>query len=198
MLQKLTSLLVAFGPLGLLLLAFLDSTGLPIAGGLDALLIFLSAKRPDNAWIYATICLAGSVVGNVALYFTARRGGRRFLERSAEPGRAQRFRLWFRRFGLVTVFIPALLPVPLPLKLFVISAGALHTSFPAFVTVIVLARVLRYSAEAWLGIKLGTESTAFLKRHGWDFLIAAVVLFIALYLLVIASERWRERRRRPA
>jgi membrane protein YqaA with SNARE-associated domain len=191
LLQKLTNFLVAFGPVGLLLMAFIDSAGLPVAGGLDALLIFLAVKNPRGAWLYAAICVAGSTAGNVALYFTARRGGRRFLERSATPGRAQRFRAWFQRFGMVTVFIPALLPIPMPLKLFVISAGALRSSFPVFVVAILLARVPRYFGEAWLGVKLGEGSTAFLRQHAWDFVIAALALFILLYLLVLASERWR-------
>ena len=92
---------------------------------------------------------------------------------------------------MVTVFIPALLPIPMPLKLFVISAGALRTSFPVFLMAILLARVPRYFGEAWLGVKLGEGSTAFLRQHAWDFVIAAVALFILLYLLVLASERWR-------
>ena len=195
LLQKLTNFLVAFGPVGLLLMAFIDSAGLPVAGGLDALLIFLAVKNPRGAWMYAAICVAGSTVGNMALYFTARRGGRRFLERSAAPGRAQRFRAWFLRFGMVTVFIPALLPIPMPLKLFVVSAGALRTSFPLFLTAILLARIPRYFGEAWLGVKLGEGSTAFLRQHAWDFMIASGALFILLYFLVLASERWRTYRK---
>jgi len=196
LLQKLTNFLVAFGPIGLLLMAFIDSAGLPVAGGLDALLIFLAVKNPRDAWMYAAICVAGSTVGNIALYFTARRGGRRFLERSATPGRAQRFRVWFQRFGMVTVFIPALLPVPMPLKLFVISAGALRSSFLVFLMAILLARIPRYFGEAWLGVKLGEGSSVFLRHHAWDFVIAAVVLFILLYLLVLVNERWRMQRKR--
>jgi hypothetical protein len=57
-----------------------------------------------------------------------------------------------------------------------------------------LARVLRYFGEAWLGIKLGEGSTLFLRQHAWHFVIAAVALFIFLYLLVLASERWRMQR----
>lgn len=182
---------MAFGPLGLFLLAFLDSVGIPVAGPLDALVIFLSAQTPLHAWWFAGIAVIGSTFGNVILFLTSRRGGRKFLEKSASPGRAKRFREWFQRYGLITVFVPALMPIPMPLKLFVISAGALRTSFPAFVGVILLARMLRYFGEVWLGVSLGANSTAFVKVHAWHFIISALILFVVLYLLVRLSDRWR-------
>jgi membrane protein YqaA with SNARE-associated domain len=197
LLRNITNFLVAFGPFGLLLLAFFDSAGIPVPNGLDAYLVFLAAKNPQRAYGYAAISVAGSLIGNITLFLVARRGGRRFMERT-EPGRGDRFRRWFERFGLVTVFVPALMPVPMPLKFFVISAGVLRTHFAAFLAVILLARVLRYFGEAWLGIKLGQGSTAFLKHHAWQFGIAAIALFVLLYLLVLASERWRRRRRNSA
>jgi membrane protein YqaA with SNARE-associated domain len=193
LLRNIANFLVAVGPFGLLLLAILDSSGLPLANGLDAYLIFLCVKDPSRAYWYAAISVAGSVLGNLALFLAARRGGRRFMERT-EPGRGERFRRWFQRFGLVTVFVPALMPVPMPLKFFVISAGALRTRLAPFLIVILLARFPRYFGEAWLGVKLGQESTGFLRQHVWHFVIAAIVVFVMLYLLVLASERWRSRR----
>jgi membrane protein YqaA with SNARE-associated domain len=194
LLRNIANFLVAIGPWGLLLLAVLDSGGIPLPNGLDAYLVFLAVKEPSNAYWYAAIAVAGSVMGNVALFLIARRGGRRFMERT-EPGRGERFRRWFQRFGLATVFVPALMPVPMPLKFFVICAGALRTRFVTFLIVILLARLPRYFGEAWLGIRLGRESTAFLKQHVWHFIIAAGALFVLLCLIVLASERWRRRRK---
>jgi membrane protein YqaA with SNARE-associated domain len=193
LLRNIANFLVAIGPWGLLLLAVLDSAGLPLPNGLDAYLVFLAVKEPANAYWYAAIAVAGSVMGNVALFLIARRGGRRFMERT-EPGRGVRFRRWFQRFGLATVFVPALMPIPMPLKFFVICAGALRTRFVTFLIIILLARFPRYFGEAWLGIRLGRESTAFLKQHVWHFVLAAAALFVLLCLLVLASERWRRRR----
>ena len=193
LLRNIANFLVTVGPWGLLVLAFLDSSGIPIANALDAYLVFLAVKEPDRAYLYAAIAVAGSVVGNAALFLVARHGGRRFLQK-AEHGRSQRFRRWFERFGLVTVFVPALMPIPMPLKIFVVSAGALDTHFLTFLLVILLARIPRYFGEAWLGVRLGQESTTFLRTHVWQFVIAAIVLFAVLSLLIVASERWRARR----
>jgi len=196
LLRNLANILVAIGPWGLLALAFLDSSGIPIANTLDAYLIFLAIKEPDRAYWYAAIAVAGSTIGNVALFLAARHGGRRFLRRT-ESGRGQRFLRWFERFGLVTIFVPALMPIPMPLKIFVISAGALHTRFLPFLAVILLARIPRYFGETWLGVKLGQESTAYLRHHVWQFVIASIALAVLLCLLVLASERWHRRRYRP-
>lgn len=194
LLRNLANFLVAVGPWGLLVLAFLDSSGVPVPNALDAYLVFLAVKEPHRAYLYAAIAVTGSIIGNAALFLVARHGGRRFLQR-AEQGRSQRFRRWFERFGLVTVFVPAAVPIPMPLKIFVISAGALDTQFITFLAVILLARVPRYFGEAWLGLRLGQDSTSFLRTHVWQFVIAAVVLFVLMSLLILASERWRARRR---
>jgi membrane protein YqaA with SNARE-associated domain len=190
-LQQLTAVLIAWGPAGILLLAILDSSGIPVAGVFDALLILIAVERPSVAWLCAGLAVAGSTVGNVILFWSAHKGGRRFMEKAAPDGRAAKFREWFRRYGLVTVFIPALIPIPMPLKLFVISAGVMGTALGEFTGVVLFARLLRYFGEAWLGIRLGRDSTQFLKGHAWHFVIGAVALFLILYLFIV----WRDRRR---
>jgi membrane protein DedA with SNARE-associated domain len=119
----------------------------------------------------------------------AHKGGRRFMEKAAPEGRAARFQTWFRRYGMVTVFVPALIPIPMPLKLFVISAGVLGTSRSEFIGVVLLARFLRYFGEAWLGVRLGQESSTFITSHALDFVGGAVLLVLALYGFIL----WRDR-----
>ena len=186
-----TDALVAWGPAGILLLAILDSSGVPVAGVFDALLILIAVQRPNLAWLCAGLAVIGSTAGNTILFWTAHRGGRRFMNTAAPAGSGGRFREWFRRYGMVTVFVPALVPIPMPLKVFVISAGVMGTSFAEFIVVVLAARVIRYFGEAWLGVRLGTESTAFLKSHAWEFAAAAALLFAFLYAYV----SWRDRRR---
>lgn len=184
-------MLVQWGPAGILLLAILDSSGVPVAGLFDFFLVFIAVKRPDAAWLCAGLAVVGSTIGNTMLYWMAHKGGRRFMDRSASEGRSAKFRTWFKRYGMVTVFVPALVPViPMPLKLFVISAGVLGTPLAEFVGVVLTARVVRYFGEAWLGIRLGQDSSKFLTAHAWDFLAGALLLGAALYGFIL----WRDRR----
>jgi membrane protein YqaA with SNARE-associated domain len=185
--RHLTDMLVAWGPAGILLLSILDSSGVPVAGVFDALLILIAVKSPSVAWLCASLAVIGSTTGSTLLFWAAHKGGRRYMENAVPGSRAARFRRWFKRYGLVTVLVPALIPIPMPLKVFVISAGVMGTALGEFVGVVLLARFVRYFGEAWLGVRLGMESTAFLKDHVWHFLAAALVLCGVLYGYI----RWR-------
>jgi membrane protein YqaA with SNARE-associated domain len=193
MLAKLTAALVAFGPLGILVLAFIDSAGIPVASGMDALVILVAAKAPSRALLAASMGVLGSLIGNVALFMAARTGARRFIKDVPQPGDKRRFRDWFNRYGLLTVFIPCMLPIPLPLKVFVISAASFGTPLRTFVLVITLGRSIRYFGEAYLGVVLGEGSWPFLRAHTWHLLAGAVALFAVLYMLLMLTERRRKR-----
>jgi membrane protein YqaA with SNARE-associated domain len=176
------------------LLGFIDSAGVPVAMGMDALIVLVGIKAPERVWLTATLAVLGSIGGNMVLYYIARRGGQRYAERKAvvpEPGKPQRFRAWFNRYGLVTVFIPALIPIPLPLKVFVISAGALRTPILHFGLVIVTARIVRYYGLAWLAVKLGEGATTFITRNAWNLVLAALLLAGMLVLAIKLADRRR-------
>ena len=195
MLKSIGDALIAFGPAGLFVIALLDSLGVPLVGGVDALVIYLAVKTPHMAYNAATTATAGSILGNLLLFRTARYGVRRFASEETPDGKRRKFRLWFQRYGLLTVFIPAVTPfVPLPLKVFVISAGAMHTPLGRFLAVVLLARVIRYFGEAYLGIRLGEDAHGFLLHNGWN--IAAIA--VAMVLVLVGLIRWRDRRRAEA
>lgn len=195
MLKSIGDALIAFGPVGVFVIGLLDSLGVPLVGGVDALLIYLAVKSPHLAYIAATTATMGSVLGNLILFRAARYGVRRFASVEVPEGKRQKFRLWFERYGLLTVFIPAVTPfVPLPLKVFVISAGAMRTPVGRFLGVVLLARVIRYYGEAYLGIRLGEDARGFLTRNGWN--IAAIA--VAMALVLVGLIRWFDRRRAEA
>jgi membrane protein YqaA with SNARE-associated domain len=195
LLKSIGDALLAFGPAGLFVIGFLDSLGVPLVGGVDALLIYVAVKTPHMAYIAATSATVGSIAGNLALFRTARYGVRRFGGVEAPEGKRQKFRLWFQRYGLLTVFIPGVTPfVPLPLKVFVVSAGAMHTPVGRFLCVVLLARVIRYFGEAYLGIRLGEDARGFLAQNAWN--IAGIA--VAAALVLVGLIRWHDRRRAEA
>ncbi len=190
-LQALSATLASWGPWGILLLGFIDSAGIPVAVAMDVLIVLLAVNAPERAWLGAGMGVVGSAAGNLLLFMAARKGGERFMERAPSGGRTQRLRGWFERYGVTTVFIPALVPIPLPLKIFVISAGVLGTPLRLFLAVILAARVLRYFGLAWLGVLLGREAEGFLRAHLWSLAGIAALLFVAMYALLRVAERRR-------
>src|SRR5208283_687569 len=160
---------------------------------MDALLVLVAVKAPQRAYFTALMGVLGSAGGSISLFWAVRHGRRLFLKGQPPPGKRQRFERWFNRYGMLTVFIPAVTPVlPLPLKVFVVSAGALKTPFSKFLAVILLARVIRYFGEAYLGILLGEDAQTFLARHVWTILGIAVALAGAAYVVIGMIDRRRE------
>jgi membrane protein YqaA with SNARE-associated domain len=182
--------LKALGPLGVLVLSVVESAGIPNPGGTDLLLLFIAATRPETAMLSAALAIGGSVAGSMVFFELLRKGGEKYLLSYTLSGRGQRFRAWFLRYGLITVFIPAFLPIPiLPLKVFAASAAVMGVPRIRFLLVILLARVPRYLALAYLGAQLGHNSGAWLKAHMWHLTAFAVVLSLALAALARHANR---------
>ncbi len=195
MLAKITSALVAYGPWGIFLIGFIDSLGIPLPATMDFLLVFIAVKAPERAYLTAFMAVLGSLGGNLALFLGVQHGSRLLIKTVSEPGKPQRFREWFRRYGLVTVFVPAVTPVlPLPLKVFVVSAAYFHTPLSRFFWIVLIARVLRYFGEAYLGVRLGTDAQGFLTRNAWPLAGIAAAAVAAVFLLI----RWKTGSRRAA
>jgi len=189
--ESLLELLRSWGLLGVFLIATLDSAGVPMPVALDAMLIGVAIASPAKAYIAALLATVGSVAGNYFLFGVARKGGEAYLVRQTESRRASKFREWFQRYGLITVFIPTLVPIPLPLKVFVLSAGVLGVRRRTFLLTILAGRVPRFLAMAYLGAQLGENSMAWLGEHAWN--LAAIAA--CLCLLLIALVKWTEWRR---
>jgi membrane protein YqaA with SNARE-associated domain len=186
-LRTFTHTLLAYGPQGLFVLAILDSAGVPIVGGVDALLIAICTAMPKQAYVAATLAIAGSLLGSSFLFFLARKGGDVFLHKQISTGPGKRLHLFFQRYGLVTIFLPALSPIPLPLKIPVFCAGALQVRFEYFLMVLMLARSIRYFGLAYLAVHYGQATFLFVRAHGWELgggiLLVAVIVMTALRLL---------------
>jgi membrane protein DedA with SNARE-associated domain len=174
------------------LLALLDSAGIPLPDGVDALLLVVAWKTPDRAYLTAALAVLGSLVGNLALFAAARSGGRRWVNATLEPGRPARFRQWFARYGLITVFIPALFPIPMPLKVFVISAGVLRTPWSHFIAVVTFARIIRFFGEAYIGIQLGENAGAFFRHNALAIGLTALAAALAIGVAVRFNGRRRD------
>ena len=192
MLHKITLALVAFGGPGIFLLSVIDSMGIPLPYATDYWLLTVAVDAPRRAYFIALMAVAGSSIGSIALFLAARHGRRLFGEGEPTSARGQKFQRWFNRYGLLTVFVPAVTPiVPLPLKVFVVSAGALRTRTSRFLVVLLAARIIRYFGEAYLGVQLGKDVEPFLRRNAWPLCGAVLAMALGLYWLIRWSERWR-------
>ena len=99
------------------LIATIESRAFRIPAARTCCCWLLTIARPRDAVLCALLAVIGSLIGSAIFFEIMRRGGERFLAtlHVFRPGRP--LPAWFLRYGLVTVFIPALLPIPfLPFK----------------------------------------------------------------------------------
>ena len=158
---------------------------------MDILLIAIATNQPAAAYLAALLAVAGSLVGSLVLFFIARKGGEVLLMRHVASKTGARLHLWFQRWGLATVFVPALSPIPMPMKIPVFCAGALQVRVLYFVIVILAARIIRYFGLAFLAVRFGTQPAQFVRTHLW--LISAGALLLAL--LVTLAMRLLQKQR---
>ncbi|MGC1463003.1 MAG: VTT domain-containing protein [Terracidiphilus sp.] len=173
--------LTHLGILGLFSVAVIDSSviPLPLPGSTDLLLLWLVSHN-GNPWLLALSAIAGSVVGGYTTWETGRRGGEAALSRHMPARLLKRIIGWVERHRILAIFLPAVLPPPIPLSPFTLAAGALGVSRNRFLTVYGSARTLRYSFVAWLGVAYGRRIirmwTGTLQRWSTPLLCVFVVL----------------------
>jgi membrane protein YqaA with SNARE-associated domain len=183
--------LIAWGPLGVFIVALVDGAGVPSPGGLDWMVLLLAINRPDLAMTFAGLAILGSLIGGSFLFWVAGRGGEKMLKKYRGRPRFEKLETWFQRYGLLTVFIPALIPIPMPLKFFIICAGVFKVKPLTYLVVLTVARVPRYLALAYLGSQLGHESFNWMKAHAWHMAGIAAGMFVILYMLILVADRRR-------
>jgi len=181
----LQNLVAVMGGGGLFVVAFFDSSVLSFPFITDALVMHLSFANPARMPYYAAMAAAGSLAGCIWLYLLAKKGGEAYFHRHAK-GRAEKVREWVDEHAFLSVFVPAILPPPLPFKIFVLAEGVFQVPLRTFILAILLGRGLRYLAEGILAVRYGDATLDFLKVHS-----AAVALsVVAVLTLLFLASRW--------
>jgi len=182
------------GP-GILLVAVADSSFLSIPEGNDVLIVILSTgKSWERMAYYVCMTVIGSITGCLLLYTVGRKGGSPLLRRKFSQESIDRVENLYKRYGVLTVIIPSVLPPPTPFKIFVLSAGAFHLDFPTFVTAVAIGRTVRYSMWGILAVLYGDSVRLYIRQNlprlGWAlFAILVAAAATAAAVLVYRSRR---------
>lgn len=186
--------LVVGGP-GLLVVAFIDSSFVPLPQINDLLVVLMVSQNHALMPYYAFMATLGSVLGCYAIYYLARRGGDAYLKRrlGSTSSAIDRVLGLYKRHGLLALMVPALLPPPSPFKLFVLAAGVAGVRPVQFVTAIAIARGARYLAIGVLTIYYGETALELMRTHG-----RYVALGVVGVIVVGALGWWLFNRRRRA
>jgi len=178
------------GP-AMILIGALDSSLLSLPEINDYLVIARCYTHPETAFIFPLFPAIGSVLGCLLLYTILRRGGRAVLHRRFRMDHVLRVERAYARFGILALAIPALLPPPMPFKIFVATAGALQFPRRRFLLTIMLARSVRYYTEGMLAVFYGERVLRFLKDNGALIVSIAAGLFVIALAIYLVSSKGR-------
>jgi membrane protein YqaA with SNARE-associated domain len=173
----------------MIVIGALDSSLLSLPEINDYLVVMRCYTDPKSVFFFPLFAALGSVIGCLVLYEIMRRGGQAVLHRRFSQSHIDRVERAYARFGFLAVAVPALLPPPMPFKVFVATAGALEYPRRRFIVTVLIARSLRYLIEGALAIYYGEYVILFMKEFGFAILIGVAGLCVVGLTLYVFRKR---------
>jgi membrane protein YqaA with SNARE-associated domain len=191
-------MLAALKPLGVWgigALAVIDSSTIPVP--IDALLIDYVANDHRRFLLYCFMAAVGSAIGSLLPYYLGRAGGELFLLKRINRKRYEQMRDRFEKQEFLAIMVPAMMPPPMPVKLFEFAAGVFEMKPLWFFSAILAGKFVRFLIWAIITITYGPAilgkiaRTIQAHRH-WVLGVSGIVLVLLLvYLLRKVFDRRR-------
>jgi membrane protein YqaA with SNARE-associated domain len=179
-----------FAAPAMIIIGALDSSLLSLPEINDYLVVGRCYKDHTAAFYFPLFAAIGSVIGCNLLYTIIRRGGQAVLRKRFNLQSIKRVERAYERFGFLAIGIPAILPPPLPFKIFVATAGALEYPRWKFLLTVMIARSLRYYVEGILAVYYGKRVLLFMKDNGLVIIsIVGTLVLIILFIYFIIKRR---------
>ena len=190
------SLPIYFAAPAMIVIGTLDSSLLSLPEINDYLVVGRCFKYPSAVFYFPLFAAIGSVIGCNILYTIVRRGGQAVLRKRFPLQSIKRVERAYERFGFLAIGLPAILPPPLPFKIFVATAGALEYPRWKFLVTVMIARSFRYYLEGILAVYYGRRVLLFMKDNGLV-IVSIVGTFVLIGLIVYFIVRQRRNARAP-
>jgi membrane protein YqaA with SNARE-associated domain len=181
---------IYFAAPAMIIIGALDSSLLSLPEINDYLVVGRCFKDPTAAYYFPLFAATGSVLGCHLLYSIVRRGGQAVLRKRFPLASIKRVERAYERFGFLAIGIPAILPPPLPFKIFVATAGALEYPRWKFLLTVMIARSVRYYVEGILAVFYGRRVLLFMKDNGLVIIsIVGALVLIGLVVYIVVKRR---------
>ena len=188
--QNVISLPLYYAAPAMVLIGALDSSLLSLPEINDYLVVGRCYKYPSAVFYFPLFAAFGSVLGCLLLYTIMRRGGQALLRKRFKPESIERVERAYERFGFFAIAIPAILPPPLPFKIFVATAGTLEYPRWKFLLTVMIARSFRYYVEGILAVFYGQRVLLFMKDNGLVILsIVASAAIVGFVIYTVVNRR---------
>lgn len=172
-----------------------DSSLLSLPEVNDIITVTRIAKNPNEVWFFPLFPAIGSVIGCLLLY-EIMRGSSNKITKRFHPEAMKKVEQLFRRWGFFALAIPALLPPPLPFKIFVAAAGALGYPRTRFAATIMIARTVRYyfwGVAALIYREEVLQAIKWLETHFFVVIGVTILLVLSCFIVRGLFVIWRNR-----
>lgn len=176
-------------PLGLPVLAVFDASLIfffPL--GIDIVLIIMTARKPELAWLYPILATAGSIVGAAFTFWLGRKIGEHGLERFVDGKQLDRIKQRINKRAAISTGVLALAPPPFPFTGFILASGALDVSRLGFFGTFAAARLLRFGIDATLAAFYGRHIIRWIRSDTFQWIMGG---FIVIAIAGTAFSAWK-------
>jgi membrane protein YqaA with SNARE-associated domain len=186
--------LTPLGIWGVFAIAFADSAllGMPV----DAIVAYYVYQDHRKLLFYVVMASLGSVIGSIPLYVIGYLGGEKVLRKRITEERFQRIHSSFEEHEFWALMFPAMLPPPMPFKIFVLGAAVFEMRFRDFAAAMFAGRFVRFLVLALLTLWFGpqiVEVTGTVVRQHFGWLLGAVAGGVLVWLLMLRSKKRKAR-----
>ena len=184
------------GGLGLLLLGILDSSFLFAPLGNDLLVVAMSVRSPSvgNILYYSAMSAVGSVLGALLVDLVTRPLGAKGLERYLPPRRLNRIKTKTTENAAKALAIASVAPPPFPFTAFVMAAAALQYPRKRLLTLVGIARMVRFTVLGVLAWRFGRQMLKWSENPVFQGLILGLTLVCTIGS-VVSVYGWIKRSR---
>ena len=195
------SVLQPMGGWGLFLAAILDAAAFAIP--VDIAFAGYVYSNPGKIWLYVCATAAGSTLGCLVPYGIGRAGGELLLLKHIDRARYERMRDKFENQEFLAMLVPAMLPPPTPLKLFLLAAGVFEMRAYLFVLAVLSGRLIRFAVLGFLVVRFGPGIvgmvTAAMAHHlAWVLAVFALLIALGVSHMMLRSRRTADEREKTA
>jgi len=181
-------LLTPLGIWGVFAIAFADSAllGMPV----DAIVAFYVYQDHRRLLVYVLMASLGSALGSIPLYIIGYLGGEKVLRKRISEERFQRIHRSFEQREFWALMFPAMLPPPMPFKIFVLAASVFEMRFRDFMVAIFAGRFVRFLVLSLLTLWFGPQIVGLMGtvvRQHFSWVLGALAGALLVWLLMRRS-----------
>jgi membrane protein YqaA with SNARE-associated domain len=176
-------------------LALIDTASIPVP--IDALLIDYVAHDHSRFVLYCIMAAAGSGLGSMVPYFFGRAGGELFLLKRINRKRYEQLRDRFEKQEFLAIMVPAMMPPPMPIKLFEFAAGVFEMRPLWYFSAIFTGKFIRFMVWSIITILYGPALLRHLTKTMHDhlyYVLAGVGVIFGFILFYIIRKLFDRRR----